>query len=142
MNDPLLDLEARSRLLSTQRDFGPEAEQIHRDLVDLMPLDTSAKNRLASAKNRLAQCLVARGAGAEAASVCESVLAIDPGNSVARGRLDDLRRANAPTAPTPHRSSGRKRTPSTSNKVGGIDRAQESVAASVIQGLHQVEAEG
>jgi hypothetical protein len=134
VNEPPLGLDALSRLLSTQRDFGTEAEQIHRDLVELKPLDISAKNRLA-------QCLVARGARAEAAAVCESVLEIDPENSIARARRDDLRRPHAPIAPTPPRPPGPKPTPRAPNRVGGIDRASESAAAAVIQGLYPAQAE-
>jgi hypothetical protein len=129
------ELVAQAVLRATQQDFGPEAEQLNRAILKLTPLDIAARNRLA-------RCLVARGARAEAATVCESVLEIDPANSIARGRLDDLGGARAaPPAKSPRSPSSRTRGARGPVWVGGIDVASEGVAAAVIQGLYPNEAE-
>ena len=135
MDEKRGDLVAQAVLRATQQDFGPEAEQLNRAILELTPLDIAARNRLA-------QCLVARGARAEAAAVCESVLESDPENRIARRRLDDLRGARpAPPVTTPRRPSAPTRGPHVPDRPGGIDTASESVAAAVIQGLYPSEAE-
>jgi hypothetical protein len=125
-------LIARAVLRATQRDFGPEAERLNRAILELTSLDIAARNRLA-------QCLVARGARAEAAAECEIVLKIAPGNSIARNRLDDLRRARPAQRCVSPRGPSAPTHGSATVRPGGIDTTSESVAAAVIRGLYPSE---
>jgi hypothetical protein len=117
-----------------QQDFGPEAEQINRDIMELTPRDTAALNRLA-------RCLFERGAEDEAELVFESVLQIDPENRTARRRLGAIRGGDAPGDLTPRGPSGVKPPHSVPVPPGEIDPTSESAADAVIQDLYPNEAE-
>lgn len=134
MDDRVRELMDQAVALARKKDFGPEAERINRQLVDLLPLDIPAKNRLA-------QILDARGETRGAIALCEDVLRLDPGNSIAGRRLRELQgsRPGPPVGGHPRR--GPKRSPVEPVSVGGIDPASESDAEAVIRGLYPDEAE-
>jgi hypothetical protein len=134
VDDRVRDLMDRAVALARKEDFGPEAERINRQLVDLLPLDIRAKNRLA-------QILEARGEKREAIALCEDVLRLDPGNSIAGRRLRELQGSRPGPPVGGHTRRGPKRSAVEPVSVGGIDPASESDAAAVIRGLYPDDAE-
>ena len=129
MDGRLASLVGQAERRAKQQVFGPEAEQMNRDILELTPRDTAALNRLA-------RCLFERGAEDDAEMVFESVLQIDPENRTARRRLDEIRRGVAPGDLPTRGASGVKPPYSVPVRPGEIDPTSESAAAGVIQELY------
>lgn len=133
MDGRLRELRADAVRRATIQDFGAEAEQVNRGILELVPTEVSALNRLA-------KCLMERSALPEAKSVCQRVLEIEPGNSIALRRLRELGDESRPDSPARVHPVRHRPIPVTV-RPGGIDPTSESAAAKVIQGLYPDETE-